>query len=410
MKRPIHLSIGLILSVAVLTAFAETEFTAEQKKDWAGVQAAIEFLNSPQVTTDDVIQVLEIKGTFSDSKTLTTYIGERAADNRPMTFSMTERDVSRLKHAGATPELITAMRSPKSVVRAPEVLGPGGSNTNANSVRFAANQTAATSSGSSSSGGQTNVELILDASGSMAAKIQGRTKMEIAKQALTELLLSIPSTTNVAVRAYGHRKKDDCSDIELIANFGEARSGIPARVNALKPLGKTPLSGSINASAKDFVGKEGQENTVILITDGEETCNADPCAAAKVAHESGIKVKINVIGFKIEAKERAQLECIANAGGGKYVSANDASELTAATKQVAQVAAAPPPPPTPTPTPARFNLLATENGGQLMVAPADTWAQLIDGKEDMVSWFYKEQEAVYAFKDEKPATFSTFTT
>src|ERR1041385_5694085 len=411
MKRPIHLSIGLILSVAVLTAFAETEFTAEQKKDWAGVQAAIEFLNSPQVTTDDVIQVLEIKGTFSDSKTLTTYIGERAADNRPMTFSMTERDVSRLKHAGATPELITAMRSPKSVVRAPEVLGPGGSNTNANSVRFAANQTAATSSGSSSSGGQTNVELILDASGSMAAKIQGRTKMEIAKQALTELLLSIPSTTNVAVRAYGHRKKDDCSDIELIANFGEARSGIPARVNALKPLGKTPLSGSINASAKDFVGKEGQENTVILITDGEETRNADPCAAAKVAHESGIKVKINVIGFKIEAKERAQLECIANAGGGKYVSANDAAELTAATQQVAApvIAAPPSPPPAATANPIPDSILSVQNGGQLLVAPSDGWMVTNDGQEECGT-VTVPSEAVYAFKDEQPATIDMFST
>src|SRR5205814_3135961 len=178
----------------------------------------------------------------------------------------------------------------------------------------------------------------------------------------------------IAVRTYGHRRKDDCADIQILTSFGESSAAMISEVTKIKPLGKTPLSGSITAAAKDVAGKEGQDNTIILITDGEETCNADPCAAAKTAHEGGVKVKINVIGFKIEAKERAQLECIAKAGGGKYVSANDAKELAAATKEVAPVPLnSPPPLPAATANPASDNILAVPNGGQLLIAPSDEW-------------------------------------
>lgn len=388
--------------VCLLLAGSAFALTADEEKGW---DAYMKAHFSDQITTNDVVRLLEMKGSVG-SNVLVSEISARAFKKTDLKFSTSPADISRLKRAGATDGLMAAMLSPASVARA-----PGEAQINP-SPTLVANTTSSPVAGTASSAGsQTNVELIIDASGSMAAKIQGRSKMDIAKQALTELLLSLPPTTNVAVRAYGHRKKDDCADLELIANFGESRSAIPAKVNNLKPLGKTPLSGSISASAKDFAGKEGQENTVILITDGEETCNADPCAAAKTAHEGGVKVKINVIGFKIEPKERAQLECIANAGGGKYVSANDAGELAAATKQVAApVVASPEPAPAATANPASDNILAISNGGQLLVAPGDWWNAANDEKEDIVDVGYpeKQPEAVFAFKDEKPATFDRF--
>jgi hypothetical protein len=262
-----------------------------------------------------------------------------------------------------------------------------------------------------------NLELIIDASGSMATKIGGRSKMEIAKQALNELLFTLPKDTNIAVRAYGHRRKGDCGDIQLIANFGEARASISSKVNVLQPLGQTPLAASIELAAKDFSGREGQDNTLVLITDGEETCHGNPCEVAKMAHQAGIKVKINVIGFKVDPKERAQLECIAEQGGGRYVAAANATELSAATTQVTAVAAVaptaiatvPPPAATPAPTPDR-NILAAANGGQLLVAPSDGWTATNDGKEEISAALGAGQEAVYAFKDEQPATFDRFAT
>lgn len=402
-QRSRYLKLLIGLGIVTMSGSASAEVTWQQEREVAAMQTAIAVFNKPRMTTDDIIRVLQMKAQLFNSHAFVELIGSRAYQDPHLTFSMTPREVSRLQRAGATPELIAAMRSPVSVAHPPQ-------GDYAHPLKVA-NPPPPAAAQAPASGSAANVELIIDASGSMAAKIGGRSKMDIAKQALTELLLSMPSSDNVAVRAYGHHRKDDCNDIELVANFGEARSAIPAKVGGLKPLGKTPLSSSIGAAAKDFAGKEGQDNTVILITDGEETCNADPCAAARLAHESGVKVKINVIGFKIEPKERAQLECIANAGGGKYVSANDAKELTAATQQVALAAPATPaaPPPAATANPVTDNLLAVQNGGQLLVAPGDGWMVTNDGQEECGT-VTVPSEAVYAFKDEQPAMIDRFST
>ena len=60
------------------------------------------------------------------------------------------------------------------------------------------------------------------------------------------------------------------------------------------------------------------------------------------------------------------------------------------------------------PVKGRLDLLAQKNGGHLAVAPNETWNVPIDGKEE---WDYVKdagKEAVYAFKDDRPATFDTF--
>jgi len=60
-----------------------------------------------------------------------------------------------------------------------------------------------------------------------------------------------------------------------------------------------------------------------------------------------------------------------------------------------------------TPVSRRINLLAKENGGQVVVAPDKIWLRSIDDYEDMQAWS-GIGEAVFAFKDEAPATFDTF--
>ena len=255
-----------------------------------------------------------------------------------------------------------------------------------------------------------NVELIIDASGSMAAKMEGKTKMDIAKDVLMGLLADFPGDAQIAVRAYGQNRKEDCDDIELLAPFGpKDQSQVEGKVRALKPVGMTPIAGALDAAERDFVGREGQHNIILLVSDGKETCKRDPCAVAKRLHQSGIQLEINVIGFNVTAEERKQLECIANEGGGKYYDATNSKEFRIAATNVKQRATEIQPTATPGPESKETNLLAPENGGQLLVAPSDVWSQTIDGKEDGIGGRGLEEEAVFAFKDEQPATFDTFT-
>ncbi len=186
----------------------------------------------------------------------------------------------------------------------------------------------------------TNVELIIDDSGSMAQKVEGGKKIDVAKQVLSGLIEDLPKDAQVAVRTYGrqHRSKDrDCSDMELLVPFGSNDSTrlLPG-VDRLKPNGMTPIAASLQAAAKDFAGKEGQNNIIILLTDGEEDCSGDPCAVSKALHDAGIRLQINVIGFHVGADARNQLKCISDASGGKYYDAANAKQLKVAATEVTE--------------------------------------------------------------------------
>jgi hypothetical protein len=210
--------------------------------------------------------------------------------------------------------------------------------------------------GFGTSSAQTNVELIIDDSGSMGQQIEGGKKIVVAKQVFSGLIKDLPPDANVAVRTYGRQKpsrEHDCTDMELMTPFGPNNPDrVLPGVQALKTNGMTPIAASLEEAAKDFAGKEGQNNIIVLMSDGEEDCGGDPCAAAMRVHNAGIHLQVNVIGLHVQPKERTQLACVADAGGGKYYDAASASELKVAASEVKErIAMAATPAPTPAPSP-----------------------------------------------------------
>ena len=169
--------------------------------------------------------------------------------------------------------------------------------------------------------------LILDASGSMWGQVDGENKIVIARQVLGELADELPAASDVGLLAYGHRRKGDCADIETLIPLGPLDRGVlKSAVEALNPKGKTPLTGSVE-SALDIVRTSGEPATVLLISDGLETCGGDPCQAVKLAKDTGIPLVLHVVGFDVGAEDQSQLQCMAEAGGGLYLDADDAGEL-----------------------------------------------------------------------------------
>lgn len=188
-------------------------------------------------------------------------------------------------------------------------------------------------------GGATNapgVLFILDASGSMKAKIGNQEKMAIAKDVMTNLLRDLPDTIQVGLEVYGHHTKGDCNDIEVIAPVGQAdKATLIQRIQSIDPKGMTPITQSLQVAAEQLKTAE-QETTVVLVSDGEETCKGDPCAAVASLLQQGIKLKVHVVGFDVGDKEKQQLMCIAQAGKGKYFAANNAEQLKGALTEVKQ--------------------------------------------------------------------------
>jgi uncharacterized delta-60 repeat protein len=184
--------------------------------------------------------------------------------------------------------------------------------------------------------------LVLDASGSMWGQLDGRTKIEVARDAVNAMTQDWPADQTLGLIAYGHRRKGDCTDIEVLLP-ADARDNARLRdkVAALTPKGMTPITSSVRAAAEALKFTE-QKATVILVSDGEETCNADPCALGTELEQLGIDFTANVIGFDLpEGKAREQLQCLARNTGGRYLEARDAAGLNAALGEVAAPTPAP---------------------------------------------------------------------
>lgn len=174
---------------------------------------------------------------------------------------------------------------------------------------------------------------ILDASGSMGAKVQGKMKMDAAKEVLSGLIKDLPAGLNVGLVVYGHRQKSDCQDVEELVPLGPLdRKAMLGKIAGIQPKGMTPITYSVQKVAEGMKTLEN-EATIVLVSDGEETCKGDPCALVRELKASGLKFVMHVIGFDVGEKEKAQLACIAEAGGGSYFAAKNAGELTAAAKK-----------------------------------------------------------------------------
>ena len=189
--------------------------------------------------------------------------------------------------------------------------------------------------------------LVLDASGSMWGQIGGKPKIEIAREAVASMLQSWPASQQLGLMVYGHRSKGNCADIEMLKAPGSVeKAGFQQAVNALQPKGMTPISASVRMAAEQLKFSE-RKATVILVSDGEETCHADPCALGKELEKLGVDFTAHVVGFDIDKnpKAKAQLQCLASSTGGRYLDAKDAGELNKALREVAQA-------PTPAPAPA----------------------------------------------------------
>jgi Ca-activated chloride channel homolog len=182
--------------------------------------------------------------------------------------------------------------------------------------------------------GPLNVAILLDASGSMAAKVSGTDKMTAAKEALKKFAEGLPEDANVMLRVYGHKgsnadkdKQLSCGSTEVMYPLGTYEAGaFQESLSKFKPTGWTPLAASIAAAEKDLQGKEGN-NVVYIVSDGIETCDGNPVEAAKKLHESNIKAEVNIIGFDVDNKGQKQLKAVAEAGGGEFQSVSSQKEL-----------------------------------------------------------------------------------
>ena len=167
---------------------------------------------------------------------------------------------------------------------------------------------------------------VLDASNSMYGRWENGTKMEIAQRLMSELIDSLSRIQNpnfeLGLRVYGHQKPvppQDCNDTKLEVPFSPRNlTKIKRKIRELRPMGTTPIARSILSAGSDFPKCENCRNIIILITDGVEACDEDPCAASNILQKKGITLKPFVIGIGLDPKLIKSFDCV-----GTYYDAKD---------------------------------------------------------------------------------------
>jgi len=184
------------------------------------------------------------------------------------------------------------------------------------------------------------VALILDASGSMLKRLDGTRRIEIAKGLLSKAVTEhIPPGTQVALRVFGHKEANSCRTDLVIpmqpldpASVEKTLAGI----NAMN-LAKTPIADSLAMIESDLKDATGPR-LVVLVTDGEETCDGDPAGVLAKLSEKGIDLRLEIVGFAIDDEAlKQQFEGWAEQGGGRYFDASDAASLEHSLAEALQI-------------------------------------------------------------------------
>lgn len=174
------------------------------------------------------------------------------------------------------------------------------------------------------------VELILDASGSMLKRLNGERRINIAKHVLINAVTEIiPAKTPLALRVFGDKEANACrTDLAIKLkplDPNSAKSTIE-KINA-KNLAKTPIADSLAHVASDLKAHKGKK-IVILVTDGEETCDGNPEEVIEQLIKDGIDIRLNIVGFAIDDEElKQQFHKWSIQGGGKYFDSNNPESL-----------------------------------------------------------------------------------
>src|SRR5680860_1239421 len=174
--------------------------------------------------------------------------------------------------------------------------------------------------------------IVFDASGSMAgslaegigAKIR---RIDEVRQALARALPRVMHFRRIGLITYGPGSYRQCN-VELdLRPIPDAAQPIMDKVNELNPSGKTPLTAGVEQAAEvlDYRSKPG---VVVLLTDGEETCDGAPCDLGKRLAAEGVQLTVHVIGFRMTsfwtgAQSALDVKCLAEQTGGLYITAEN---------------------------------------------------------------------------------------
>lgn len=177
----------------------------------------------------------------------------------------------------------------------------------------------------------TRVVVAVDGSGSMAGKIGGRSKRDLAREATTAFVDGLPADVEASLLVFGQQgdnsergKAQSCSGVDVLAPPSRDRAALTAAIGRVRAVGWTPLAAGLQrAQAQLEASSVPGEQVIYVVSDGLETCGGDPVAAARTINTGNTRAIVNIVGFGLPGGEAAALQAVARAGGGRFVNVSD---------------------------------------------------------------------------------------
>lgn len=183
--------------------------------------------------------------------------------------------------------------------------------------------------------------LVLDGSGSMWGKLEGegRSKLAMMQSAVRQALGPLPRTTRVGLSFFGHRRGGDCQDTEVVR---QPRSidvvSLMEPIDRLNPRGRGPLTRALREAAGEL-GPPGAPATLVLVHDGVDNCQQDPCTIVGELRQANPGVRIHVVSLGLTPEQARPMACLPEETGGRHFVVANASSLDAALAQALQLGA-----------------------------------------------------------------------
>lgn len=175
------------------------------------------------------------------------------------------------------------------------------------------------------------VVIAVDGSGSMAARIGGRTKLDLAKESTLAFIDGLGPDVDASLLVFGQQgdnseggKAKSCGAIDQLAPMSRDRAALSNAVKQVRAVGWTPLASALQrAQAQLSASTKPGEQVIYVVSDGNETCSGDAVAVARAINTGKTRAIVNIIGFDLPRADQAALEAVASAGGGKLINIAD---------------------------------------------------------------------------------------
>ena len=184
----------------------------------------------------------------------------------------------------------------------------------------------------SSINAQRNLNRTQGSLGTSLARLSSGMRITAAKEATRLLVQSLPADVSTGLVLVNNCPAASPAGFYAPAN----RSSLLAQINGIQARGGTPLGDGIRRAAA-MVDGVNRDAVMVVLSDGEDSCGANPCAVAQQIARSKPRLKINVVDIQSEGTAH----CLAQATGGRFYSARSADQIISVTREAGQDALTP---------------------------------------------------------------------